>query len=79
MNWIPVSERLPTEYETVLVATGGSVSAGEIRLPGSEDDCDEPWWMVFKEKRHNVGWAGSVDLKDVTHWMPLPPLPEEGK
>jgi predicted RNA-binding Zn-ribbon protein involved in translation (DUF1610 family) len=76
-RWIPVSERLPEEYETVLVATDGSVSAGEIRLPDSECGMDEPWWMVFKDKRdRSAAWAGLVALNDVTHWMPLPEPPE---
>jgi hypothetical protein len=78
--WIPVSERLPEEYETVLVATDGSVSAGEIRLPDSECGMDGPWWMVFKDKRdRSAAWAGLVALNDVTHWMPLPPEPPEAK
>jgi hypothetical protein len=76
-QWIPVGERLPEEYETVLVATDGSVSAGEIRFPDSECGMDEPWWMVFKDKRdRSVAWAGLVPLNDVTHWMPLPAPPE---
>ena len=76
-RWIPVEERLPEEYETVLVATDGSVSAGELRLPDSECGMDEPWWMVFKDKRdRSAAWAGLVPLNDVTHWMPLPEPPE---
>ena len=80
-DWVPVEERLPREYETVLVATAYGVSAGEIRFPGWEDDADEPWWMVFKDwtvfekERGRPEWANSVDLKDVTHWMPMPPPP----
>jgi hypothetical protein len=77
-EWISVSERLPPEYETVLVATDGSVSAGEIRLPDSECGMDEPWWMVFKDRRDKaIAWAGLVGLSDVTHWMPLPEPPGE--
>ena len=74
-DWVPVEERLPDEYKTVLVATDQGVSAGEIRFPDDEDGLSEPWWMVFKDKRDSVGWAGFVSLKDVTHWMPLPPPP----
>lgn len=75
-RWVPVTERLPGEYETVLVATGGSVSAGEIRFPDDEDGMSESWWMVFKDRRDTspAAWAGFV--KDVTHWMPLPEPPE---
>jgi len=77
-RWIAVSERLPEEYETVLVATDGSVSAGEIRFPDGECGMDEPWWMVFKDKRdRSAAWAGLVALNDVTHWMPLPEPPTQ--
>jgi hypothetical protein len=78
-RWIPVSERLPEEYKTVLVAINGSVSAGEVRFPDSDSECgmDEPWWMVFKDKRDmSPEWASLVSLNDVTHWMPLPEPPE---
>jgi len=79
-SWIPVSERLPQEYETVLVATDRAVSAGEIRFPDDEDGLSEPWWMVFKDRRDtSPSWAGMVALNDVTHWMPLPAPPTDGK
>ena len=79
-SWIPVTERLPNEYETVLVATDGGVSAGEVRFPDSECDMDEAWWMVFKDRRdRTISWAGLVRLSDVTHWMPLPTPPTDAK
>lgn len=79
-EWIPVGERLPKEYETVLVATDGGVSAGEVRFP-FDDYMEEPWWMVFKDRRCRVTttWAGFVRLSDVTHWMPLPAPPTNAK
>ena len=80
-EWIPVTERLPKQYETVLVATGGEVSAGEVRFPDGECGMNEPWWMVFKDRRDRVSiaWAGLVRLSDVTHWMPLPAPPTDAK
>ena len=51
LTWISVTERLPKEYETVLVATDGAVSAGEIRFPFESEEPEEPWWMVFKDRR----------------------------
>ena len=73
--WISVEERLPQEYETVLVVTDGKVSAGEIRFPDKECGMTEPWWMVFKDRRNrSVSWAGMVSFSDVTHWMPLPEM-----
>jgi hypothetical protein len=76
--WIPVSERMPEEYQTVLVMTDAGVSAGEIRFPDSECEMDEPWWMVFKDMRDRLNsWAGFIPLSVVTHWMPLPEPPEK--
>jgi hypothetical protein len=73
--WISVEEQLPQEYETVLVATDGKVSAGEIRFPDEECGMTEPWWMVFKDRRNrSPSWAGMVSFSDVTHWMPLPEM-----
>lgn len=75
-KWIRVDERLPKEHDTVLVATHGVVSAGEIRFPFDECGMDEPWWMVFKDRRGGaVAWAGLVEFSEVTHWMPLPAAP----
>lgn len=77
-RWVSVGEALPEEYKTVLVATSGSVSAGEIRFPDDECGMSEPWWMVFKDIRDSgtaCGWAGFVSLNDVSHWMPLPGPP----
>jgi len=78
-GWIAVAERLPEEYATVLVATNGCVSAGEIRFPGIEDGLPEPWWMVFKDRRDGgIAWAGIVAFSNVTHWRPLPEPPAHG-
>jgi len=77
-RWIPVSERPPEEYQTVLVMTDAGVSAGEIRFPDSECEMDETWWMVFKDMRDRLNsWAGFIPLSVVTHWMPLPEPPEK--
>ena len=85
IRWIPVTERLPAEYETVLVSTNGGVSAGEMRFTDiftdGEDEMPDLWWMVFKDKRDAFPghWAGFVAFHDVTHWMPLPSPPETNK
>lgn len=46
--WTSCGEKLPKEYETVLVSTNGAVFAGEMRLPDNEDGPDQPFWMLFK-------------------------------
>lgn len=60
-RWIPVTERLPELGEEVLVCLLGS------SLP------EVAWLNVYDGE-----WtAYSTVLGDVTHWMPLPPLPGE--
>ena len=58
-RWIPVSERLPKPYESVLAWVGGGLEILfiETRLDGS----NPRWNKTF----------GS----DLTHWMPLPEAP----
>ena len=77
-KWIPVEERLPDpkEYDWVL----GAVKTTE--LPEGEN-----WYLPphIVELRNGEWWAMGEDfpLKDffekVTHWMPLPELPEVKK
>ncbi len=64
-RWIPVSERLPEAHVYVLVTSTG-VDRGVYRmsLNGGRDG-----WQNF------MGWQYAFD--SVTHWMPLPPPPEE--
>lgn len=71
-EWIPVSERLPEPGKMVLLTVSGKfknisfVDAYEL----GEFDTDEGWILEM--------WPEWKDLK-VTHWMPLPELPEEEK
>ena len=59
--WIPVSERLPEEFRSVLVVlAGGNRSA-------------EGW---FRYKKGEASWnVASCTKVSVTHWMPLPSPP----
>ena len=71
-EWIPVSERLPEPEKMVLLTVSGKfknisfVDAYEL----GEFDTDEGWILEM--------WPEWKDPK-VTHWMPLPELPEEEK
>ena len=66
-RWIPVTERLPQNYISVLVC-----------IPTAE-----PLPMVHEAYIGDDGeWHSSVfygiENEDVTHWMPMPKTPKEG-
>lgn len=61
-RWIPVSERLPETYKPVL--TVDMSEATQIPVPAFYNPDTKCWSTHFK-----------YDLW-VTHWMPLPKLPE---
>ena len=71
-EWIPVSERLPEPEKMVLLTVSGkfkNISFVDVYELG-EFDTDEGWILEM--------WPEWKDPK-VTHWMPLPELPEEEK
>ena len=59
-HWIPVGERLPEVNEKVIALA---------------KDCMNVDWVLPKELRE-VGKGAFARLYNVTHWMPLPKLPE---
>lgn len=71
-EWIPVSERLPEPEKMVLLIVSGKIK--NISFVDAYDlgefDTDEGWILEM--------WPEWKDHK-VTHWMPLPELPEEEK
>lgn len=64
MNWIPVSERLPKDDASVLAVAliqSGDKNWREVRL------------LSYIP---SMGWGSGYRTYKVTHWQPLPPLPE---
>ena len=62
-RWVPVEERLPEAWTYVLIAyPNGSVLMAEIG-----DGEDTPHWYLPH------GWLVE---SDITHWQPLPSVPE---
>ena len=63
-KWIPVSERLPEVYRD---------GDGEfIPFLVCENDKDYPYRAIYD----GLNWGDGMFVADVTHWMPLPELPE---
>lgn len=60
-EWIKCSERMPDDFEDVLVTDGANVEVMWRDCDGFRD-CWAP--------RNS-----NIDIDDVTHWMPLPEPP----
>ena len=67
-RWIPVTERLPKPFESVL-----ALIPSEAPLPTVHEsyiaDHDE-WVCILTVERYKPG--------EVTHWMPMPEMMKEG-
>ena len=60
-EWIPVSERLPSEKKAVLICdSGGNRFAGELVLTDTGYKWSAPLFTVW------------IDIEDGDAWMPLP-------
>jgi len=68
LEWIPVEERLPEEGEKVLVYRPNAYMSydNEIRIVSRNEN--------FAHRKNNNFFNC---VCKVTHWLPLPPLPED--
>ena len=63
-EWVRTADRLPLHFSNTLVVMGGKITLGLY-------DCN--CWFFYNEDKNK--WE--MDEYDrVTHWMPLPKLPE---
>jgi hypothetical protein len=64
-NWISVKDKLPVEIEKDYLVTDG-------------ENIDVYWWKKLRTKEKWI-WNDRDEFFDfnVTHWMPLPELPDE--
>ena len=62
-RWISVEERLPEDYEDVVIIMRDGASS---------------WYRVAYREYGGWSFGGGRRVNDeVTHWMPLPELPKE--
>ena len=77
VKWIPVTERLPERFETIIIC-------GRMKYSFEKDYCrfvdvacfDKPYkekcqdkWSIFND------WYEGQQEYEITHWMPLPEPP----
>lgn len=78
MNWISVDERLPEENLTVLIyLKNGNISQANLYEDGDYSEYDDTHYTGVYWEDHNRDWT--VELSDVSHWMPLLEPPKEEK
>lgn len=85
-EWIPVSDRLPPEYDTIFAKLKGSDKWRDSMFEKQSEDVRVVW--LFEDGTRKVGHSYTVDgvwecekpnrypKRTVTHWCENPPLPE---
>lgn len=73
--WIALSETLPPEYTPVLATDGEYCVVVEWYDPLGRRGETMPDWQVVGLFGHEMEWQ--FHQNTITHWMPLPALPEK--
>lgn len=86
-KWIPVSEGLPEEHDTIFAKLKGTDKWRSAMFEKMSDDVRIV--VVFSDGTRRVSHSHTVDGKwecekspvkrTVTHWMPNPAMPKEGE
>ena len=69
-RWIPCSDKLPEIFEHVMIVYLDFAGKKNITIAYRDDEENACDWCS--------DWDGEVIDAKVTHWMPLPELPESG-
>lgn len=83
-NWIPVSERLPEEHDSIFMRFYGTEKWKEGMFKKVSDEVNVTIEYVNGSKKvthcktHDGKWnISSIFQATITHWMPLPKPPED--
>lgn len=69
-KWVKCSDRLPEESGYYLTYTSWDwISVNEYSSRWEK-------WNI-SDKSTNEDWISKVEMKNITHWMPLPAGPED--
>lgn len=73
MSWIKCSDKMPDPETIVLIVINGRIDVGALywEYPGFEDS-----WKAFTYWDHPHDDGQCWEHNDITHWMPLPDLPD---
>jgi hypothetical protein len=73
--WIPVTESLPDLDTPVLLTDGSSIITGQLEKAYFGERTE---WVAIGVSGYEWEWLfdGEYGKGLVTHWMPLPPLPQ---
>lgn len=74
LGWFSCSEKLPDEDTPVLIVLDGVVRIGELRR---EHPSWEETWQSYQFWDDPTNDGMDWDWDSVTHWMPLPALPNK--
>ena len=86
-EWISVTDRMPEEHETIFAKFKGTEKWSPAMFAQSSDDVRvvvvfaDGTRMVSHSHTNDGKWEceKSMVKRTVTHWMPNPGLPEEGR
>lgn len=71
MEWIPIYKKQPQKYQRVLVVCYNIQNPNDT---AHVSICE--YWGRHPNNRYEHSWSGK---KHVTHWMPLPEIPDSLK
>ena len=85
-DWIRVEDRLPEEHESIFAKAYGTKRWADGMFRTISDEVlvcvafDDGRKTTMTLRTHDGAWAlSSIHRGHVTHWMPLPAVPEEGE